>query len=159
MLKLDIVELSLRTIPELAIFIWGIYVVLRKPFNIKKYIFCTIVMSILTFIVRMLPIYAGVHIIINNILTISILAIIGIPLLEAIYGTLLITFLLAISEVFNMLILSGFNIKIDYYVMSSAKRCILGIPSLIFFLISILLIKLYYKKRNINNNSFSNKKT
>lgn len=147
MLKLTTIEFFLRLIPEMMIFMWGIYVVSREKFKLKNYIFATFILGIITFGVRELPIHYGVHTIINNVLTVCILIIIGIPIVKGIYSTLVVTLLLSLSEIFNMLVLKVFNINSEKLFRNIIVKCILGFPSLIFFAVFILLIMLYLKRR------------
>ncbi|OOM73675.1 hypothetical protein CLPUN_44290 [Clostridium puniceum] len=146
MLKLTYIEFFLRTLPEIFILVYGIHILSKKSIDIKKYIFCSIVLSILTFFVRWLPIYFGVHTIIDIILTISMMFIIKITLMTSIYNTFVMYFLLSISEFINMgaLRLLNINTSIDFY--SPYQKCILGLPSLIIVFLFIIISK-YISKR------------
>lgn len=142
MLKLTWIEFFLRALPEMFILIWGIHIVSRKAFDIPKYIISSIVLSILGFFLRWLPIYFGVHMIINIIFIISIMVIIKIPLIKSIYGTLLMFFILSLSEFLNMIILNLLNINISMDSLSPVSKCVWGIPSLIF--LSLFIINMNY---------------
>lgn len=141
MLKLTWIEFFLRTIPEVFIVVWGIHVISNKPIDIHKYIFSSVILSISIFFVRWLPIYFGVHIMVNMILIISIMAIIEIPIIKAINSTLLIFSMLCLSEFLNMLILNLLNINIEF--LNPYKRCLNWLPSLI-ILLSVVIIINYF---------------
>jgi len=147
MLKLTWIEFFLRAIPEAFILIGGVHIVSRKSFDIPKYIFSSIVSSILGFFIRWLPIYFGVHMIINIILIISIMVIIKIPLIKAIYSTLLMFFMLSLSEVLNMVILNLLNINISMNSLSPVIKCVVTIPSLIFLSLFIIIINYLLKSK------------
>lgn len=147
MLRLTWMEFFLRIIPETFILICGIHVLSRKYLNVLKYILSSIVLAILIFFVRWLPIYFGVHMIINIILTISIMVIISIPLIKAIYSTILMFFILSLSEFLNMIILRLLNINTDINISSPFIKCIYGIPSLIFLLLFIIIMNYLLKMK------------
>lgn len=138
MLQITWIEFFLRAIPEMFILIWGIHIVARKPFDMPKYIFSCLVLALLSFFIRWLPISFGVHMIINMILIIGIMVIIKISLVKAIYSTLLMFFMLSLSEVLNMVILNLLNISMDN--ISPVLKCVFGVPSLIFLSIFIIIM-------------------
>ncbi len=150
MLRLTWIEFFLRIIPETFILIYGIHIISKKSFDIPEYILSSILLAILIFFVRWLPIYFGVHTIISIILTISIMVIIKIPLIKAIYSTFLMYFILSLSEFLNMIILSFLTININ--ILSPAIKCVYGAPSLIFILLFIIMINNLLKmKEGIKN--------
>ncbi|AKA69302.1 hypothetical protein [Clostridium scatologenes] len=146
MLKLTWIEFFLRNIPEIFILIWGIHVLSRKSFNILQYVLSSIVISILSFFVRWLPIYFGVHMILNIILTISIMIIIGIPIMKSIYSTLIMFLVLCLSESLNLIILNLLNI--DLRLLEPVKKCVLEIPSLIITSVFIIIMHHLFSKKD-----------
>lgn len=140
MLKLTWIEFFLRTLPEIFIMVWGIHVISRKSIDIPKYIFSSLVLSISTFFVRWLPIYFGIHIMINIILMISIMSIIGIQIIKAMYSTLLIFFALSLGEFLNMILLNLLNINTNIQFINPYKKCLYYLPSLIFLVLLIIII-------------------
>ncbi|NMM64452.1 hypothetical protein HBE96_17690 [Clostridium sp. P21] len=147
MLKLTWIEFFLRIIPEIFILIWGVYVISRKSFDIPQYVLSSIIISILIFFIRWLPIYLGVHMMINIIITISIMFIIGIPLIKSIYSTLLMFFILSLSEFLNMLILNLLNVDTNLQLLEPVKKCVLEIPSLAITSIFIIIIHYLLKTK------------
>lgn len=142
MLKLQWIELFLRSIPEMFLVVYGITILARKSFSIKKYVFLSIIMGSIAFFMRNLPIYFGVHTIIILIFTIIIMVIAGIPIIISVYSTLIISLMLSLSEFISIFILNLFNINTNINIgdINPIKKCILGIPSLvILFLIVIIL--------------------
>lgn len=152
MLKLHWIEFFLRSIPETFLITWGICVVSKTYFNLKKYIISTVGLSLCIFFIRRLPIYWGIHTFISIILIISIMFIQGIPLITSSYGTLLMFLTLSLSEVLNILMLIIFNIEINLVYMDSItdsiRKCLLGIPSLIIMFLFITLIDYFKNQHN-----------
>ena len=150
MLRLTWVEFFLRNIPEVFILIWGIHVISRRSIHIPKYIFSSIAVAILTFFVRWLPIYFGIHMIIDIIMIISTMVIIGTSLIKSIYSTLLIFFMLSLSEFLNTMILSSLNINTNINILDPFIKCAYSAPSLIFLsLFIIVMIKILKIKEGI----------
>ncbi|WP_411680284.1 hypothetical protein [Clostridium thailandense] len=157
MLKLTWIELFLRLIPENLILVWGIHVIAKKSYSsILNYIFASIAISTIAFFIRWLPIYFGVHMVINIILTISIMVIIGIPIIKTIYSTLLMYFILSFSEFINMIMLNLFNIDVNFKFSEPLMKCVLGIPSLITASVFIIVIKYFLKMKARRKNYYAN---
>ncbi|MEY8000427.1 hypothetical protein AB8U03_09515 [Clostridium sp. Mt-5] len=151
MLGVNWIELFLRGIPEMLLMIWGIHMIAKKPFNAKKCIPLSIIMSIIVFFLRELPIYFGVHTLIMLILIISIMVLIGIPIITSIYGTLFMLLILSLSEFLNMLILKLLAININLNSIAPIKKSLLGIPSLIIMLLILMIMKYLLNKRRTKN--------
>ena len=152
MLRLTWIEFFLRVIPEVLIVVWGINVVARKHLNISKYMFTSIVLALLVFFVRWLPISFGVHMIINMFLTISIMVIIGVTLIKALYSTFLIYFMLTLSEFLNMIILELLNIDTSIEGINPIIKVMYFSPSLIFLSVFITVINYVLKaKEGVKN--------
>lgn len=146
MLRLHYIEFFLRSVPEALLIIWGIYVVARKPINIKVYVFSSIIVGIINFSVRMLPVYFAIHTFINVILIICIVIIIGIPIVKSIYGTLLMFLIFSVSEYLNMTMLSLLNVNINVDFTDPVIKSVFGIPSLIISSLFIIVIGYFIKR-------------
>ncbi|EKQ55995.1 MAG: hypothetical protein A370_02397 [Clostridium sp. Maddingley MBC34-26] len=155
MLKITWIEFFFRIIPETFILILGIHVISKKSINILKYILSSVLLSLMIFFVRWLPIYFGVHMIINIILIISIMVVIRIPIIKSIYSTFLVYFLLTLGEFLNMIMLNLLNIDTSIEFSNPLIKCLVGTPSLIILLISIIIFNYLLKMRegtkNISN--------
>jgi len=147
MLKLTTIEFFFRVIPEMMIFMWGVYVISRERFKLKNYIFATLILSVITFGVRELPIHYGVHTIINNVVTICILIVVGIPIVKGIYSTLAMTLLLLGCEMLNYVLLSMIGVNIEIQLDNLMMKIILSTPSLIILTIFIYLINKFLEKK------------
>jgi len=147
MLKLTWIEFFLRLIPESFVIIWGIYVISNQSINKSKYVICSISIALVTFLVRFLPIHFGIHTIIVTVFMVCALIIVGIPLLKSIYGVILITLLLLVGELINMILFNIFKVNIDIAFKNSFVKCILELPSLIFLILSIVLIRFLLNRK------------
>ncbi|WP_428817287.1 hypothetical protein ACQR2L_13070 [Clostridium butyricum] len=140
MVDIDGVYLFLRCIVEVFIVNFMIYTLSKKSINHTNYYIVSILLSVLTYVVRLLPIYYGVHIVINIITFISIMTILGIPLIKSIKNTLITFTILEFSEILNLIILIILDNKFwadnEIYIKGS-----LGIPSLIFLFLSAVILK------------------
>ena len=155
MLKLTWIEFLLRTIPESFVIIFGIYVISKQPMNKHKYILCSISSALVTFSVRYLPIHFGIHTIISTVFTVSALIVVGIPLLKSIFGVILTTFLLLVGELINIIILNIFKINIDSTFKNPFIKCTLELPSLIFLIVTILLIRFLIIRKEGENGVYN----
>ena len=153
MLKTNWIEFFLRNIPETFIVVWGIHVISRKSLDISKYILSSIIIAIVAFFVRWLPIYFGVHTFINIIITISIMVIVGIPVIKSIYSTFIIFFMLFVSELLNMIIFSLLNINTSIEFLNPSMKCLYCLPSLILLLLFIKTVNYLLKIKERTNMS------
>ncbi|MDU4751208.1 MAG: hypothetical protein E6X86_09290 [Clostridium butyricum] len=140
MVDIDGGYLFLRCIVEVFIVNFMIYTLSKRSINNTNYYIVSILLSVLTYVVRLLPIYYGVHIVINLITFISIMTILGIPLIKSIKNTLITFTILEFSEILNLIILIILDNKFwednEIYIKGS-----LGIPSLIFLFLSAVILK------------------
>lgn len=146
MLKLHYIEILLRSFPEALLIILGICIVSRKSINMKIYIFSSIIVAIINFSVRMLPIYFGIHTFIDVILTICIMIIIGIPIIKSIYGTLLMFLIFSLSEYLNIAMFSLLNVNTNIKFTNPVIKSLFGIPSLIITVLFIMIIRHFIKR-------------
>lgn len=128
----------------------------RKSVNMLKNMIFSVILSVGVFFIRCLPIYFGIHVIINMILTIIMSYIIGISIVKSTYSTLLAYLILSLGEVLNVVLLNLLNININLKVENPFVKCLYGIPSLVFVLIFILtatfiLKKIFGGKEDLNN--------
>ncbi len=147
MLSLTWIDFFIRLIPETFILIWGICTISNIVINKKTHIIYCILISIEAYVVRLLPIHFGVHIIINNIFAICLLIITGISIDTAIRNTLLMMVILIISEFSNMFVLKILNVNIEAQFKIPGVESVLMSPSLLLFILLIYLTKFLLRKR------------
>ncbi|CUU48574.1 hypothetical protein [Clostridium beijerinckii] len=152
MLSLTWIDFFIRLIPEEFIFIWGICTISNIVISKKTHIIYCILIAIEVYVVRLLPIHFGVHIIINNIFTICLLIITGISIDIAIRNSLLMMLLIVISEFFNMLVLKILNINIEAQFKIPGVESLMLSPSLLLVILLIYLTKFLLRKKECKIN-------
>ncbi|WP_027631992.1 hypothetical protein [Clostridium hydrogeniformans] len=151
MLETKFIELILRGLPETFIVILLSHLLLRKPIYRKNCLISSILLTSLGFLVRLLPIHYGVHIVLNVFIYILILVnTLNFSLNEAVSASI-ITFILQLtSEAANIFLITTFiSPNLDLNNLGPICKTLYGLPSLI---IMIILTSLYYfhsKKRKV----------
>ena len=149
MLKVSLIDLLFRGVPEALILMWGIYLLNFKKMNVKLYLFSSLLYVFSVYLVRILPIDYGVHTMIGIIIIIFIATFINkITIIKAISSTLILVISLSICECLNVLILDNllqFNIKQSLSI--PIKRNLYTSPSLILFISIIALFNKYIDNR------------
>lgn len=151
MLHISFFELIVRAIPESFLFVFAIYVFANAKIDIKKYIIASLSLAIGTFFIRKLPISYGIHTILNIILLVLICNFLNkINTVECIKGGIFTAILLFFSEGVNLFLI---QLKVGENVTSvfsdPVLKTIYGLPSLIIFLIIILLINFLMKRKSV----------
>ncbi len=148
MLKITLLEMLLRTIPEGIIIAFAICVFSNEIINRKKIIISGLIFGICIYFIRLLPISFGVH----SILLIMIYILIStyynnIKILKTISSSILSIIILSFFELVNFYMLVDiFNIPINVFLTSPIKKTIAGYPSLLlFFIVIFLSYKFKYK--------------
>lgn len=131
----------------MLITLFGIGIIADKKISIRKYILLSIALGISAFFVRMLPVYSGIHTILATILIISIVYISGVPLIKAIYASLLMVSLLSFCEYLNLVLLNYFHIDITLANLNLINWAILTSPSLILYISFTLSITIVINKK------------
>lgn len=160
MLRLTLLQLFLRGIPEIILTVWSIYVFSFKEILIKPFATSTFLFTIIVYIARLLPIHYGVHtIIIVSVYIFINFSINKIPINKSISATFLSIILLSTSELINMMILDLFNINLNSIGTDS-------VPGILYTWISLFIfgsfISIFYKtiyKSKITTIKDSNSRT
>jgi hypothetical protein len=129
------------------LFILGGYIFANKKIKKKDYFVSSILFAIGTYLIRMLPIHFGVHIIIISMLYILItISINKIYVIQAISSSMILIITLSTFESLNAIILNEFKIDMKLILNNPLKKMLYFSPSLILFALSILIIKLLMYK-------------
>lgn len=142
MLKISITELLVRTLPECFLIIFMIQGLSNSKINKNKYIISSILLSIIIYVIRLLPIHYGVHTILNIIVIVMICTFINkITTIKSITYSLILMSSLALSEALNLyFIYKVFGENIGDIFNNPLKKCISGMPSMIILAIVALFI-------------------
>lgn len=149
MLQVSFFELVARGIPESFLFIYLVHLLTHTKINIKKYFISSMLLDVIGFLIRRLPINYGIHTILNIVVVVILVTAINkINILEAIKSTIITSIIVFVCEGINMFliqILYGNNIA--NILSNPVLKIIYGMPSLIIFIIVILTIRIIiYKK-------------
>lgn len=146
MLQLPILSLLLRTIPEGILVVWISYVLLGKSIDKKRLYATGMLFGIITYLIRMLPIYFGVHTILILIGYIFILHKINcINLYQAVTVCIISFILMVICEWTIIIIYISLGISEKVLLDQSITSILYGIPPLFLFFCTGAVIK-YFKK-------------
>lgn len=143
MLATSCLEFLVRAIPETFLFIFAVYAFSNTRLDIKKYLLSSVLMCILGFGIRLLPIHYGVHtilvLIFIIILTININKIDTIKTIQAGIITVILQF---ICEAINVLIIQYvFVVQVDRVFNNPNLKILYGIPSTLIFAV---FVSIYY---------------
>lgn len=149
MLKITIMELLFRAIPESLLFIWTSYMFAHINIEKKKYFMSSILSAASIYLIRLLPINIGVNIIITSAVYILITASINkIPVVKAISSIMISSILLSMCESLNVFVLNWLKVDMQIIVDKPLIKVLYFTPSLILFGIIILLLYiLKYRKK------------
>ncbi|MDB1939273.1 hypothetical protein PMY49_00750, partial [Clostridium tertium] len=140
MLKLQPIEFFLRTIPEGFLFIFAIYVFSQINITRKKYIISSLVFSSSVYIIRLLPINYGVHMILSVLVLLFISIVYNkVEAIQSVKSIIILYMIQLISEAVNVLLLNLMKLDLDKLFKNPIKKSILGLPSLLITLIIIVI--------------------
>jgi hypothetical protein len=146
-MKISMIELFFRMIPESFLFIYATYVFSKKAIALRTFILSSILLGISTYVIRLLPIHSGI----NNILSMAVFIVLSvnvnrIDLVKSIKVVFMSTILGFICEGINVLLIKFVFMKdIDFVFNDPKLKMLYGIPSLLIFG-SILLIVVFFSK-------------
>lgn len=154
MLKLTFFELSLRGIPEGFLFVLGVYAFSKNYVDKKRWVLSSVLFAVMVYLIRLLPIHYGVHIILNIFANIIITVNINkIDLNNAIQVNIMTFILQLVCEVINILIIKNiFKVDTHYVFNNPILKTVYGIPSILLFGIIIVMYYLRLRKRKELNN-------
>ncbi|WP_251861163.1 hypothetical protein [Clostridium sp. Marseille-Q2269] len=152
MLKIGITELLIRTLPECFLIIFITQAFSNIKINKSKYLITSVLLSIIIYSIRLLPIHFGVHTILNIIVIILISTLINdITPIKAITYSLILMSSLALSEALNLyFIYKMFATNIEAILNDPLKKCIYLMPSMVMLVIIVLFI-LKIKNRRLKD--------
>ena len=149
MLKVTLFETLVRGIPEALTMMLAMYAFANKKLEKKEYLISSLILVLVVYLIRLLPINYGIHTILNIFVLIFLIFNINkIDLIASIRASILILMILFICEGLNVWFIKyvlhknlneSFKIPLD--------RVILGIPSTIIFATIVILYYLIASKK------------
>jgi hypothetical protein len=153
MLRLPLIEIILRLIPEALILIFAAHAFTKTTINKKRYFLSCILLGGITYLIRSLPIEYGIHSVLGFILFVTLLTSINkINIIKSIRAVFISVIIMFFSEGINVLIIQFvLNKNIDTLFKDPLLKTLYGIPSLVIFLGIVLA---YYfrilKRKKLN---------
>lgn len=149
MLRLTLLEIFLRGLPEGMLIIFAVYAFSKTVINIKRYIVSSIIFLISVYLIRLLPIQYGVHTILNIIVIIVLTVNINkIVIIKSIQASIMAMIMEFICEGINMFIIQHmFKVEIVYLLSEPSLKILYGIPSLLIFAIIVFTYYAYLTRR------------
>ncbi|MHB1485802.1 MAG: hypothetical protein ACYCYI_14260 [Saccharofermentanales bacterium] len=145
MLRISLFEFFTRALPEGFLFILANYAFSRKKIEALPYIGCSIILGIFIYLIRLIEINFGVHIILNLICLILLsVYICKLDSFTTVKGSMLMTLLSFIIELINYVVLMLFFDKAELVNMmnNQYQKVLTGIPGI--FLFTIVSLTLYF---------------
>jgi hypothetical protein len=135
MLKVTLLEIFFRGLPEGFLFIFAVYAFSKTAINIKKYVVSSIIFVISVYLIRLLPIQYGVHSILNIIVLIVLAVNINkIGIIKSIQTSIMAVIIEFICEGINMIIIKYiFKADIVHILSEPSLKILYSIPSLLIF--------------------------
>jgi len=105
----SIIELLIKGVPESFLFILAIYILTRIKFDLKKYLFMSLIITFISYITKWLPINMGTHTMLSLLILILIFIIVNKVnlqnIIKSIISVIVVAIIIVISEVLNELLL------------------------------------------------------
>lgn len=132
-----------RIIPEAFVFIWAFYSLTKTKFDLKKYLLASISMSIIMYVVKILPIHFGIHTVLIAIAYIFInIFICEIHIIKSILVTIGAIIIEFICEIIDLLIIKHiFKINTELLINDPILKFSYTFPTFILFICIIIGIK------------------
>ncbi len=121
--------------------LFGVYAFNRQRIIVKSYVFASLLVIVVSYLVRLLPISFGVHTIINMLIMFLIcIIVLKMPAYKTIQSALLVTVLLLICEMIDVAIIISIigRITFEKMMLNPLQKAIAGLPGTIFFVIIVI---------------------
>ncbi|MBU3171050.1 hypothetical protein [Clostridium estertheticum] len=150
MLRLTLLEVVLRSLPEEFLVIFAVYVFSKTVVNVKRYIISSIIYIIAVCLIRLLPIQYGVHTILNIIIIIVLTTNVNkISIINSIKASIITVILLFICEGINVFIVRYvFKVDVKHVFSQPLSKILYSVPSLVIFALIVFTYYFYLVKKN-----------
>ena len=150
MLKLTLIEFLVRDIPEAFLFIFAAYAFSKTAVKVKRYLASSILLAVMVYFIRSLPIQYGVNTILSIIIFIVLIININqIDTIKSIKVVVITVILEFICEGINIFIIQSIlKLNVNYIFSDPILKILYGIPSLLLMgcIIAIYYIRLLKRK-------------
>lgn len=149
-------DIILRLIPEALIIILAGYAIAKKTMNIKLYLISSIILALINFLFRALPISTIIPMVLSGIAAVMLLRFVNkIKVIHGILSTLLCYILLIVSEGLNIFLLGklfGLDTNKIFLTSSPLEKNLYGLPSLLIFGLIIISYYLIFTRKKAKAN-------
>ncbi|MCB2360073.1 hypothetical protein [Clostridium estertheticum] len=148
MLRLTLLYVFLRILPEEFLVIFAVHVFSKTVINVKKYIISSIFFIIAVYLIRLLPIQYGIHTIIGVVVVIVLTININkISIIKSIQASIMTTILEFICEGINVFMIQYiFKADVRYVLNDPSLKILYGMPSLVIFAAIVFTYYAYLAK-------------
>lgn len=144
-LRLSWFEFFIRAIPEEFLFVLAIHGFTKTRINLNKYLLSAVIVAIMTYLIRLLPIQYGIHSLLGLIMVVVVVSYINkVDIIQSIRAGIITFILCFICEGINLFFLQ-FALKIDLNMLitNPILKTLWGLPSLILFGVIVII---YYNR-------------
>ena len=138
-----ILEMFMRAIPEVALFLYGIHVFSKSKIETKGYLKSILILSPAILLYERLPLHYGGHMLLGMIsLIFAGVAFNKIDLIKVVPATIATLMLEILSEGVNILVMKyGFHMDLTIIFQNVFLKCLYSIPSLVITFIVLKFIR------------------
>ncbi|MDF2543030.1 MAG: hypothetical protein K0S47_2748 [Herbinix sp.] len=157
-IKVIIFEYILGYCLQGSAIVFGIYAFNRQKIIVKNYILASILIMIISYLVRLLPISFGVHTIINMLFLYLICVIpLKMPAYTTIRSTSIVTVLLLICEMVDVAIIIAIIGKTHFesLMYHSLQRSYIALPGNVLFALVVIVVYHFLTKKGDNHRNIS----
>lgn len=149
MLKVSFLEFIIRGIPEGLIFFLAAYAFTKNKIQLKRYLISAILLAVIVYLIRLLPIRNGADFMLNLIVLITLAAFVNeFPIIKSIKSGIVIMLLEFICEAINIFFIQFIlkkNLNVIY--KNPMLKILYGIPSLLIFGCIVIVYYIILLKR------------
>ncbi len=163
MLKVTLFEFLIRGIPESFFFVLAIYAFAKKRIQWVPFLISGVILILITYGVRFLPINFGVHIVFNLIALVLLSVFLNkIDILTSVKGAMFAVLSMVLCEALNVLVLQLiYGDKLTDIIGDSFRKAVAGTPGFVvymvivttYYILSMRKVKIANKNGTINDQS------
>ena len=153
MLKLQFIQIFLLGFPETFLCFWAINYINNNKIQFKVLFITSFIIDVIIYFIRLLPILYGSHTIISIVLFIIFTYnISNISLVRSISSCLIVSILMSLCEFFPIIMVNLLKINIQNAINNPYMETIIFLPSLLFFVILIIIYNWFNIKYLLKGN-------
>jgi len=144
----SLIELLIKGLPESFLFVLALYIFTRVKFDYKKYMLLSLMLTLIIYLTRWLPINLGTHTMLSLLFLILLFLIVNKVnlqnIIKSIISVVILAIILMISEVLNLLLFNAIFGQAEseklFNSSSALIKSVSMLPSTIIFALTLLVI-------------------